>query len=719
MRTKSGIRVAIVCLSLVIAGTTAHGQAGAILVIPQNQDPTQSALSINFGNVNLTKPLTQTVYLWNVGSVPVSGINAMVSNLNGSAFTVNPTAIGQITAGSKKTVTVTFNPTTAMQFTGKLNFTASTGGMIPIPSVNLIGTGVSSNAFAVSPAYSFHGIKDLNGATNDGNVYFGTQSVGVTTCALKVYLSNGTGSPVTANASVPSGSFAISTASSNISVPSGVNTAALGVTYSPTVASTSPETATLTVTFPGGSRSITLSGKGMSTQSSTDTNAAQHYTPLIDMGNTRTYTPDPNVYTLQAAAPPLTGGLFDGNFGTSDTGCNSPSAYIAQANPTQASQDTIGRAFAAIMRPINGTTGKYDGTGNVVMLSIGMSNATDEWCGGSSSISSSGDDLCGTTTYHQTPSPYSLMQTASGLNQSLAIVNGAFSSQEACDYTFWSVTQLPPPPTTCTGIPFPGSTQRTDYDIIRDEQLTPHSPQQLYESQVQGLWIKQADVTYINHLGNDVGSYGCPVYAPLNIDANCKVDFYNLEKNLAGIVRAAKIRYPNLRMVFLTSRSYGGFTGFHPTNEMFAYETGFANKRLVKAQMDQMNNGGCSPVDTNAGDLNYLYTPGTNCTATGPESPWIVWDRLPSTSSLAGSTYIWAYTPSADVPPVPNSNGVIWPFARTIPPACDPNNPASTNTYFIADGQHPNDCGISQVGKNLLLNYFLYSPYTTPWFTTH
>ncbi len=685
------------------AAVAASAQAPAILVVPQNPDPTQQSLTINFHNqLKSTRSAAQTVTLWNISSQTISGITASVTSGEPFAIVsaVSPTSLNP---GQSATLKVAFfgQATGGPSFTSTLTFGASTTGIIPIPSVTLTGTTVSPNSAAVSanPAYTFYGLAQLNGNTNNDAVYFGNQSSGVTTCAQKIFLSNG-GSASTTVSSV-SGltgtAFTVTNFTSGMPVPVGVNTASIGVTYSP---SGNTDSATLTITLGnGGTQSLSLYGSSINT-----TPTASNEIPLIDMGNTRTYVPT-------GSSSSFTGGLFDGNFGpTVDTGCNSPSFYITTSNPAGASQDTIGRAFAALIQPIDGTTGLYDGTGNAVLLSLGMSNASDEWCGVGTDMGNDGDDnLCGSPTYSgKPPSAYSFMQEAAkqtGLNSSLVIVNGAISSQEACDYTLWSATQTLPP--YCTAIPTGvNGAARVDYDAILTDQLSPHVPE-LYENQVQAIWLKEADVLIVQESGQSgIGSLGC---------TGCIPDPYNLETNFGNIVRATKHRYPNLRIIFLTSRSYGGFTNFKPTHEPYAYEGGFANKWLVKAQIDQMNNGGCV-VDTDAEDLNYLYTPASNCTASAaPEAVWVIWDRLPSTESLAGSTYIWAFTPGENEDIYPNSNNTIWPYNGQNPSTC---TPPETNSYF-RDGQHPNDCGINQVGGTLLLNYFLTSPYTNPWFSAH
>lgn len=140
------------------------------------------------------------------------------------------------------------------------------------------------------------------------------------------------------------------------------------------------------------------------------------------------------------------------------------------------------------------------------------------------------------------------------LHSHLVIVNGAISSQEACEYTVTSGTT---PPNHCAVFDTDLGTTVNDYDTIKADQL---SLRGLSESQVQAIWLKEADVKIIQD--SQVGSLGC-TSCPQGADA------YNLETNLGKIVRAAKIRYPNLRMVFLTSRSYGGFTTFTPASLRF------------------------------------------------------------------------------------------------------------------------------------------------------
>ena len=137
-----------------------------------------------------------------------------------------------------------------------------------------------------------------------------------------------------------------------------------------------------------------------------------------------------------------------------------------------------------------------------------------------------------------------------------------------------------------------------NWDRVRDVDL---AEQGLTEAQVQVIWVKEADI---------MPSSSLPA---------ADADAYELETFLGDIIRAARTRYPNLKCVFLSSRIYAGYTTEMLNPEPYAYESGFAVKWIVQAQIDQMANGGVI-VDPHAGDLNY---------DTG--APWIGW-----------GPYLWA-----------------------------------------------------------------------------
>jgi hypothetical protein len=251
--------------------------------------------------------------------------------------------------------------------------------------------------------------------------------------------------------------------------------------------------------------------------------------PLIDMGS----------QTYQGFA----GGLYE-------NGTNSVPADHAK----------VGLSRSALIQPLD-RSGAPSSTGKIVLLSIGMSNTSDEWCGTASNCTS--------------PSSVSFMGKAranSSVNHStLAIVNGAQGGQDAKTWTS------------------PGA---PNYDMVKKFRLAPLG---LSERQVEVIWLKEADAR--------------PTVALPSTSA----DAYVLETNLGAILRALAVRYPNLREVFLSSRIYAGFATTALNPEPYAYESGFSVKWLVQAQINQMRNNG-TVVDARAGDLNY-----------NGMSAWIAW----------------------------------------------------------------------------------------------
>jgi hypothetical protein len=55
-----------------------------------------------------------------------------------------------------------------------------------------------------------------------------------------------------------------------------------------------------------------------------------------------------------------------------------------------------------------------------------------------------------------------------------------------------------------------------------------------------------------------------------------------LQMHLRRIVRILAARFPNLRLVYVSSRTYGGYAVTHLNPEPFAYESGYAAKWLVQ-----------------------------------------------------------------------------------------------------------------------------------------
>jgi len=291
--------------------------------------------------------------------------------------------------------------------------------------------------------------------------------------------------------------------------------------------------------------------------------------------------------------------------------------YPGASNTVPADHDTAGLSFASQVQPLD-INGNPISNGKIVLLAVGMSNTAQEFC-----------KLEGTTACHAASFMSQAAADSRVNKQTLVIVNGAKGAQTA---TTWD------------------SPLDANYDRVRDIVLPSMG---VGEKQVQIIWLKVANP-----------------FPTISLSSGASADAYALETSIGNILRALKIRYPNIKQVFASSRIYGGYStgrGATLNPEPYAYESGFAFKWAIQAQIDQMSSG---TIDAQAGDLNYTTV-----------APWIVW-----------GPYLWADGTN------PRSDGLVW-----------------LQTDFIIDGVHPSDTGVQKVG-NMLLNFFLTSPYTTGWF---
>jgi hypothetical protein len=287
--------------------------------------------------------------------------------------------------------------------------------------------------------------------------------------------------------------------------------------------------------------------------------------------------------------------------------------YPGGLNTPPVAHHQEGLARAAAIRPLN-TSGQPRSDGKIVLLSIGLSHTTQEFCAGG------GSEPCNAWTF--------MGRAAADPNVDkthLVIVNGALGGQET---STWDSPSDP------------------NYNRVRDTVLAPKG---LTERQVQAVWVK---------LANAQPSIPLPAAG---------ADAYNLVRGLGKVSRSLKTRYPNLQLAFFMSRSYAGYASSTLNPEPYAYESGFAVKWLIKAQIDQIAGQG---IDALAGNLDF-----------GTVAPWLAWSIYPWADGL-----------------VPRSDGLTW--------ACN---------EFESDGTHPAQPAESKVGQ-MLLQFFLNSPYTVPWF---
>lgn len=267
------------------------------------------------------------------------------------------------------------------------------------------------------------------------------------------------------------------------------------------------------------------------------------------------------------------------------------------------------RTAAQNVRPLN-TAGLPTQNGKYVLLSIGMSNTTQEFCGGA---------ICRSWSFAgQAASDVAVNHTW------LEIVDGAAGGQAAPDW------ESPAHPNYSRIV-----------NVLQNRGLS--------ESQVQAAWVKLAN-------RNPTVSLPDPA-----------ADAFQLKTQLGNIMRTLRTRYPNLRIVYLSSRTYAGYAEGTLNPEPYAYESAFAVKWLIEAQIRQIAGLGIDPA---AGDLD----PAT-------VAPMLVW-----------GPYLWTDGTT------PRSDGLVWNCGDVE-----------------ADGVHPAQSGEEKVG-NMLMDFMLNSPLASPWF---
>jgi hypothetical protein len=345
-------------------------------------------------------------------------------------------------------------------------------------------------------------------------------------------------------------------------------------------------------------------------------------TPTIEpTGLPGTATPQPPTAT---PGPSPTPSVFEGATPLIDMGSGTYLGFEGRLYPSgnemPAAHYAEGLRRANLIQPLD-TNGNPSPNGKIVMMSVGMSNTSMEYC----QALGIGNPTDGVTCKPESFVGLALPDPAVD-HDTLVLLNGARGGMDA---DTWD------------------SPSEENYDAIVDL-LTPLG---LSEKQVQVIWLKVAN-----------GAVGGSPSLPSN-----QADAYVLMDTMADIVRALEVRYPNLQQVYIASRIYAGYTTAPINPEPYAYESGFAVKWLIEAQIDQMATGQVDPL---LGDLNY-----------GTAAPWLAW-----------GPYLWADGPN------PRSDGLVW-----LP------------EDYGDDMTHPSVIGREKVG-GILLDFFKTSGLTRCWF---
>lgn len=229
--------------------------------------------------------------------------------------------------------------------------------------------------------------------------------------------------------------------------------------------------------------------------------------------------------------------------------------FPAHSNTEPVDHDAIGIAHRDGIRPLD-VNGRPTESGRYVLMSVGAAGVSAGWC----SVSSA--PPCDSWSFAGRAVSDPLVN-----HIGLVIVNGALPGATT---TMWM------------------SPASANYDRIRDTRLAPLG---LSEKQVQVIWMDVA--------GNDTA---------FRVTASAADGALRLRR-LGATIRALKQRYPNLQLLFLSSRRYGGFSA---GGEPQAYESGFVVRWIVESQVNESR--GQAP-NSDAGEL----SPSTGI------APWISW----------------------------------------------------------------------------------------------
>ena len=270
--------------------------------------------------------------------------------------------------------------------------------------------------------------------------------------------------------------------------------------------------------------------------------------------------------------------------------------------------------------------GRPSKQGKIVLISIGFSNVTMEF----SRFKEMAD---------QEP----------GKNPRLVIVDGAQGAQDAI---IWADTENQlKHPTRHTSAPV------RDVWAVLEQRLKEAG---VTAAQVQVCWTKQAR-------GEPMTLGEFPAHAR------------ELQANQEKIVMRLKRTYPNLRLVFFSSRTYGGYANVPTNPEPYAYEAGFAVRWLVQDQIKGKPELNCDPARGTV------------------KAPVLLWGPYLWTDGMQG-----------------RQDGLVWRLEDTVYKKMEIPLPNRTLTMF-KDGTHPSLDGIKKV-DDLLMAFFKTSPYAQPWF---
>jgi hypothetical protein len=431
------------------------------------------------------------------------------------------------------------------------------------------------------------------------------------------------------------------------------------VEFTPKGSGTDDGTIAITSGATSGKTSATVELKGKATQKKPTPTATATATP------TATQTPtdfvaiplidEPTaVYTPAGGTQSFELGLYHGT--------NNIAA--ASVTPTEAAL----RAAAAVVplcrngRPPSPTCTK-GGIGVIGLVAIGFSNSQQQTCSGTVHISG---QMAPTSPQSCTGpgTPWECC-TGAGTGPTCSSGEGCVSGTFGADM-YAGQTSSPPtvnPAVYLVDCDEPGvgtngfNSAFTDivWTLCENQVAKSH----LTDAQIQAAVM---EIVETDPSGNGFSTLSSMTHAPPCASGDTStIDACYVEQQAGAVIRLAKEKFPNLRLLYLYTRAYGGWAITPLSPEPNAYEYGFSAQFLVQAQINQADNGGSA--DGVAGNLAYSVAP-----------------------VVLFAPYQWASGATA------NSEGTVWPDLDTY--------------FYTGDWTHYGTLGYTQSGS-VMNNYFL------------
>jgi hypothetical protein len=267
--------------------------------------------------------------------------------------------------------------------------------------------------------------------------------------------------------------------------------------------------------------------------------------------------------------------------------------YPNNSNQRPTAHNAAGVAIAQAIKPLSSSGSIDESDGNIVWMSIGMSNTTMD-----------------------SQAFLTLMFTFTDKNPKLVLIDGAEGGQDINKII---------------------NSTASYWNTVNNRLITSG----LSPAQVQIIWVEEAEAT-----PTDTSFATYP-------DA--------LEIKYKSLMQILKLKFPNLKLCYLSDRIYAGYATSKLNPEPFAWYTGWTVKRLIAEQI--------------AGDVSLNFA-GNN-----PSVAWLSW-----------GPYLWANGK------ISRSDGLTW-----MP------------SDFQSDGTHPSITGRQKTAQ-MLLNFFSTDETTKPWF---